>query len=126
MNALAPQGDATTTSLTASLKTEGQRLGFTLVGICPAVTPAGVSRLAEWLDRGYAGQMGYIAARQPAYKHPQHVLEGARSVIMLGLPYSTTDARPAQPGQGRISRYAWGTGDYHDLIHDKLKQLIAS
>src|SRR5213075_1939228 len=47
-------------------------------------------------------------------------------VVMLGLPYSTADARRAQPGQGRISRYAWGSGDYHDVIHEKLKQLITS
>jgi epoxyqueuosine reductase len=45
---------------------------------------------------------------------------------MLGLPYSTAAANPIQPGQGRISRYAWGPGDYHDLIHGKLKQLIAA
>src|SRR5262245_39277123 len=105
--------------LTAPLKTTALRLGFTLVGICPAVTPTGVSHLAEWLDRGYAGQMGYIAARQDAYSHPRHVLEGVRTIVMLGLPYSTSAARTPRPGQGRISRYAWGTGDYHDIIHDK-------
>jgi epoxyqueuosine reductase len=43
---------------------------------------------------------------------------------MLGLPYATSLPAPVQPGQGRISRYAWGEGDYHDLIHDKLKTLI--
>jgi epoxyqueuosine reductase len=111
--------------LTSSLKAAAHRLGFTLVGICPAVAPTGVSRLAEWLDRGYAGQMGYIAARKDAYEHPRHVLAGVRSIVMLGLPYITAAARLPQPGQGRISRYAWGTADYHDIIHDKLKQLIA-
>src|SRR5439155_17087019 len=119
------QSAASARDVTTSLKATARRLGFTHVGICPAVAPTGVSRLAEWLDRGYAGQMDYIAARQDAYEHPRHVLEGSRSIVMLGLPYSTADARPAQPGQGRISRYAWGTGDYHDVIHDKLKQLIA-
>lgn len=123
MNAQSPTASG---SLTATLKTAAHKLGFTLVGVCPAATPTGVSRLAEWLDRGYAGSMGYIAARQEAYEHPRHVLEGARSVLMLGLPYATDEAKAPPPGQGRISRYAWGTGDYHDVIHDKLKQLIAS
>jgi epoxyqueuosine reductase len=41
------------------------------------------------------------------------------------LPYRTVEPRPAQPGQGRISRYAWGEGDYHDVIHDRLRRLIA-
>ncbi|MCI0361363.1 MAG: tRNA epoxyqueuosine(34) reductase QueG [Planctomycetaceae bacterium] len=99
-------------------------MGFTLAGACPAVAPIGAPRLAEWLERGYAGQMDYIAARQQAYEHPQHVLDGARSVLMLGLPYRTVEPQPVQPGQGRISRYAWGGGDYHDTIHDRLKRLI--
>src|SRR5262245_42394162 len=110
MSAPAHQGETSATDNTPALKAAAHRLGFTLIGICPAVTPAGVSRLAEWLDRGYAGQMGYMASRQQAYEHPRHVLEGTRSVMMLGLPYATTDARTAHSGQGRISRYAWGTG----------------
>lgn len=112
-------------NLTAVLKQEATRLGFTLSGICPAVEPTGVNRLAEWLERGYAGQMEYLASRQHAYQHPRFVLEGARSIVMLGLPYTTAEAKPVQPGQGRISRYAWGDGDYHDVIHAKLKDLMA-
>lgn len=111
--------------LTEELKAEARRLGFALVGACQAVTPTGVSRLGEWLDRGYAGEMGYIEARRAAYEHPRHVLEGVRSVLMLGLPYGTEPPRSPQPGEGRISRYAWGAADYHDVIHDKLKRLIA-
>ena len=30
---------------------------------------------------------------------------------------------PQQPGTGRVARYALGGGDYHDLLHKKLKQL---
>jgi epoxyqueuosine reductase len=108
------------------LKDAARDLGFTLVGACPAVTPTGASRLGEWLDRGYAGEMDYLAARQEAYEHPRHVLEGARSVLMLGMPYRTAEPHPVGPGQGRVSRYAWGPGDYHDLIHDRLRQLIAA
>src|SRR5437667_5150968 len=119
------QSAASARDVTTSLKATARRLGFTHVGICPAVAPTGVSRLAEWLDRGYAGQMAYIAARQDAYEHPRHVLAAARSVVMLGHPYATVEAREPHAGQGRVSRYAWGTGDYHDIIHDKLKQLIA-
>src|SRR5262245_12851872 len=111
--------------LTTELKAAAHELGFALVGACPAVSPAGVSKLGEWLERGYAGEMAYLAARQQAYEHPRHVLEGVRSVLMVGLPYRTAEPRLPQPGQGRISRYAWGEEDYHDVIHDKLKKLIA-
>jgi epoxyqueuosine reductase len=112
--------------LTKRLKTEAFGLGFTLTGVCRSVEPAGVTRLAEWLNRGYAGQMNYLAARQDAYSHPRHVLDGVRSVMMLGLPYVTVAPTATAPGQGRISRYAWGSGDYHDVIHAKLKALIAA
>jgi epoxyqueuosine reductase len=144
-------------SCTQFLKSTAHRLGFTLTGVCPAVAPTGVSRLAEWLDRGYSGEMHYIAARQDAYSHPRHVLGGVRSILMLGLPYASKIPLPSgeggdrrSPGEGvisgpsadaeaypkskiqnlksptgRISRYALGP-DYHDVIHDKLKQLIAT
>jgi epoxyqueuosine reductase len=111
--------------LTQRLKSEAIALGFTLSGVCRAIEPTGMPRLTEWLERGYAGQMGYLSARQDAYSHPRHVLEGARSVVMLGLPYATVAPATTKPGQGRISRYAWGSGDYHDVIRAKLKALIA-
>jgi epoxyqueuosine reductase len=68
--------------------------------------------------------MDYLADRQEAYEHPRHVLDGVRSILMLGMPYLTAEPAAITPGQGRVSRYAWGTEDYHDLIHDRLKQLM--
>jgi epoxyqueuosine reductase len=112
--------------LTSRLKAEARQLGFALVGVCPAVAPAGVSLLNEWLERGYAGEMDYLAARQSAYEHPRHVLNGVRSIVMLGLPYRTVEPAAPQPGQGRISRYAFSSGDYHDVIQGKLKRLITA
>ncbi|MEM9186487.1 MAG: tRNA epoxyqueuosine(34) reductase QueG [Planctomycetota bacterium] len=109
--------------LTKRLKTRAAGLGFTLSGAAPAVTPAGASRLDEWLAAGYAGQMHYLEDRRDAYHDPRRVLEGARSVLMLGLPYPTAEPALANPGQGRVSRYAWGELDYHTVIRDKLHSL---
>ena len=111
--------------LTASLKAEAHRLGFTMAGACPAVSPSGLDRLGEWLALGYGGEMEYLANRAAAYEHPRHVLEGVRSLLLLALPYQTEVPLPCEAGQGRISRYAWGPGDYHDVIHDRLKKLGA-
>ena len=108
--------------LSNMIKAEAKRLGFDLVGICPAVEPAGTSRLAQWLSAGYAGEMQYLSDRQSAYEHPKHVMDGVRSLVMLGMNYATTTPQETQPGEGRIARYAWGGIDYHDLIHDRLKQ----
>lgn len=109
--------------LTAALKSHTQALGFGLVGVAPAVDARGAARLGEWLDRGYGGEMRYLHERREAYAHPRHVLEGVRSVVMLGLHYRTADPTPVEAGQGRVARYAWGTADYHDLIRERLHDL---
>ncbi len=108
--------------LTAALKTEAARLGFNLAGACPAVTPPGIGRFQDWLAAGYAGEMHYLSDRAEAYTHPGHVLDGARSILMLSMDYRTAEPISPRPGEGRISRYAWGT-DYHDLIRARLNEL---
>ncbi len=109
--------------LTHLLKREASKTGFDLVGVCPAVTPAGVHHLRDWIDAGYAGQMHYIESRLEAYEHPRSVLKGVRSIVMLGLHYRTAEPQTPAVGQGRIARYAWGSADYHDVIHDRLRHL---
>jgi epoxyqueuosine reductase len=44
---------------------------------------------------------------------------------MLAMNYRTAEPHPVAPGEGRVSRYAWGDADYHDLIRDRLNQLAA-
>lgn len=112
-------------TLTASLKAKASELGFALAAACPAVAPTGVTRLRDWLEQGFAGEMQYIGDREQAYSHPRYVLDGVRSILMLTLNYRTQQPVPPQPGQGRISRYAWGPTDYHNLIHDRLWELVA-
>ncbi len=113
-----------TAELTQSLKIEAKRLGFDLCGCCPAVTPTGFTELKQWLDAGFEGEMQYLRDRQDAYEHPKHVLDGCRSVVMLGMSYHSGVEQVSQPGGGRVAKYAWGKVDYHDLIHDRLKKLL--
>ena len=113
----------TAEQLSAEIKSKAISLGFELTGVCPAVAPAGASRLDQWLQAGYAGQMQYIAERREAYDHPGHVLDGARSIVMLGMHYRTEEPVATESGQGRVSRYAWGSDDYHNVIRDRLHQL---
>src|SRR5215211_4735877 len=109
---------------TAALKRRARELDFSLCGICPAVAPPGATRLDEWLAAGYAGQMHYLGNRREAYGDPNRVLEGVRSVVMLAMNYRTAEPLATGAGQGRVSRYAWGDADYHDLIHERLDQLV--
>lgn len=108
--------------LTARLKEEATRLGFDLAGACGAVEPAGLGRFDAWLASGSAGRMTYLADRRAAYGHPRNVLDGVRSLLMLAVGYRSAEPAPTGPGQGRISRYAWGA-DYHELIHEWLGRL---
>ncbi len=109
--------------LTEWLKSRATELGFTQAGVCQAVEPPGYQRLSEWLAAGYAGQMDYLADRREAYAHPEHVLEGCRSLLMLAMDYRTSEPRPPGPTEGRVSRYAWGAADYHDVIRGRLHTL---
>jgi epoxyqueuosine reductase len=104
------------------LKVQARRLGFDLCGVCPAVAPPGIDRFHTWLDAGYAGQMHYLPDRAAAYAHPSHVLDGVRSIVMLAMNYRTAEPISPQPGQGKLSRYAWGS-DYHNRIRSQLESL---
>ncbi len=108
--------------LTSRLKAESQRLGFDLAGATAAIAPPRLGALHQWLGDGFAGQMEYIPRRATAYEHPQHVLDGARSLLILATAYRTAEPVEPAPGQGMIARYAWGT-DYHDVIRQRLYAL---
>ena len=104
-------------------------VGFNLVGIAPAISPAGFRHLKEWLEQGFAGEMKYLARRESAYEHPKHVMPTVKSVVMLAINYNTghlpvaDNAEVAPATSGRVARYAQGSADYHDLLRDKLSQL---
>ena len=57
----------------------------------------------------------------------RRVLPSARSVIVTGTVYNTDQPYSTElrdPGQAKISRYAWGD-DYHDVIGARLEALLA-
>ncbi|MFQ5733290.1 MAG: tRNA epoxyqueuosine(34) reductase QueG [Planctomycetaceae bacterium] len=129
--------DSQSSRLAADLKTVARDLGFELVGIAPAVAPDGFQPFQKWLNDGYAGEMAYLPNREAAYEHPRHVLEAVRSVVMLAINYNTNSPVPNEreydrpdpetdSGRiipGRVSRYAQGERDYHDVIAEKLRRL---
>ncbi|QDT99729.1 tRNA epoxyqueuosine(34) reductase QueG [Gimesia aquarii] len=105
------------------IKQMAYEVGFDLAGIAPAVSPEGYHRFLDWLDQGYAGEMSYLERRKDVYEHPQTVMGSVRSVLMLALNYRTDEPPSLSGTQARISRYAWGNDDYHNVIRKKLKEL---
>ncbi|MCH7990579.1 MAG: tRNA epoxyqueuosine(34) reductase QueG, partial [Planctomycetes bacterium] len=110
-------------ALSSTIKTEANRIGFELVGIAPAVTPTGFHDFQQWLDRGFAGEMGYLPRREDAYEHPRHVLDGVRSIVMLGANYNSAKPQAAGSNEGVVARYAWGPADYHEVLKNRLDRL---
>jgi epoxyqueuosine reductase len=110
-----------THSLTATLKKKAFEVGFDLAEAA-AIGGFELARLDEWIGQGYAGEMRYFAERRDAYRNPNLVLGGVKSVLMLGMNYRTVEPIEAEAGQGRVSRYAWGD-DYHELIRERLDRL---
>lgn len=109
--------------LSRRVKLAATDAGFELCGIAPAVSPAGLSRLDDWLEQGFAGAMGYIARRRDAYSHPENVQRGVRSLIVCAMNYRGAEPAMCGPGEARVARYAWSGADYHDFLRARLHQV---
>ena len=117
-----------TRSDTVWIEAQAKLLGFDLCGVVRAEQFPELAQTEEWLARGYAGEMKYLAdARR---REPASVMPGIRSVIVCALNYNTdlpksTELSPGSRSddpRGWISRYAWGA-DYHQVLHGKLTAL---
>ena len=107
------------------IKEKARELGFSLCGVAPAEQFPELSFLREWLDRGYAADMAWMARSAERRADVREVVAGARSVIVTATIYNTAgESRPADPSIATISRYAWGD-DYHDVLKARLEALLA-
>jgi epoxyqueuosine reductase len=110
----------------ASIKAKAASLGFDLCGISPVDVFPELAYLQEWLAKGYAGEMAWMARTAERRADVRNVVPGARCVIVTGTLYNTD--RPysdeLSPDVARISRYAWGD-DYHDVLTQRLESLLA-
>jgi epoxyqueuosine reductase len=107
--------------LTERVRAAGRALGFDAIGVAPAEPPPHAEFLREWLARGYAGEMAWLARRAAEREDPRRVLPGARSVVVVGLVYDR-GAEPDASAGGKVARYAGGR-DYHEVLLERLAQL---
>jgi epoxyqueuosine reductase len=115
----------------AQLQAWARELGFSALGVATLALPEEVSAgLRAWLAAGMHGDMDYMARHERLRTHPQELVPGAVSALMVTIEYT-----PAEPdwrdrawstlGDDRrafVARYALGR-DYHKVVRQRLQQL---
>lgn len=84
------------------------------------------ARLADWLAKGYHGDMDYMARHGSKRSRPDELVPGTRTVITARLDYlpsgHAAEAILADTTRAYVSRYALGR-DYHKVIRNRLQKL---
>jgi epoxyqueuosine reductase len=98
--------------------------GFDIAGVARADAPPDLGFLSQWVARGHAGEMDYLAGQVDRRSDLRKAFPWARSLVCVGLQYDTQHAYSGDAPQdaGWISRYAWGE-DYHDVMRALLERL---
>ncbi len=105
----------------------GRNLGFQHVGISDIDLSEAESRLHDWLQAGYHGEMHYMEAHGSRRSRPEELVAGTRRVISARMDYLPATRIPMdellqQKELAAVSRYALGR-DYHKLIRQRLQKL---
>jgi epoxyqueuosine reductase len=120
-------GSASKSLTSDAIRNRARELGFDVCGVAPVRAFPELAFLRHWIDRGYAGTMGYLPRSAERRSDVRKVVPSARSVVVTGTlyqcghPYSTErhDAT-----RGEVARYAWSR-DYHHVIGERLDALLA-
>ncbi len=126
------------------IRTHARALGFEQVGFAPADPPTHLDAYRKWLERGWHGEMAYMAREDAVRRRasPSEALPGCRSIIVVSLRYAGRGPRiegesepqvtARDPGDnktaslasvdsldGVVAAYAAGA-DYHGVFEEKL------
>ena len=109
------------------IKQWGRELGFDALAVSGVDLAEDEARLIEWLDRGWHGEMDYMARHGTRRARPAELVPGTVSVITARLNYQPEGARDTEavlgdPESAFVSRYALGR-DYHKVLRAKLQAL---
>ncbi|WP_053228205.1 tRNA epoxyqueuosine(34) reductase QueG [Spirochaeta cellobiosiphila] len=105
------------------IKKKANALGLEYMGAIPADPDGDKEELyKQWIQKGYHGDMAYLAQHASMKYHPQNILEGAKSLFFVGLNYYQKP-QPIVEGEGKVALYAWGR-DYHKVLGKALTKLV--
>jgi epoxyqueuosine reductase len=112
--------------LARRIKQWGAELGFGAVAIADAELSAAGARLAEWLDRGWHGEMDYMVRHAGLRARPAALVPETARVVSCRMDYlpRRCDAAGALADGGRafVASYALGR-DYHKVLRARLQRL---
>jgi epoxyqueuosine reductase len=113
-------------ALAARIKAWARELGFQRAAIADADLADAEAGLAAWLEKGYHGDMDYMARHGTKRTRPGELVPGTLRVISLRLNYwpaaRDAGATLAEPASAYVSRYAVGR-DYHKVLRNRLQAL---
>ena len=109
-----------------AIKQKALELGFDIAGITDAspIATEHIEHLKRWLADGYAAGMAYLHKNFEKRVNPSLLLDGAKSIICVGLNYKSDETSEADNDvtTGRVASYACYQ-DYHLFIKEKLNAL---
>jgi epoxyqueuosine reductase len=109
---------------TLLIKQKATELGFFYCGISKAeFLEDEAVHLENWLNKGYNGTLAYMSNHFDKRLDPRILVDGAKSVVSLGINYFPEKELSSGLEKKKISKYAYGE-DYHFVIKDKLFALM--
>lgn len=108
------------------IKARARELGFSVCGVAAADAPldADFARYEAFLERGLNGPLDYLARNVEARRRLDgpEILEGARSIVVVGARYDRPDEERDPLLARGIARYARGH-DYHGYLRKRVRKL---
>ncbi len=120
-------GDVDLAALARDIKQWARELGFQQAGIADCDLSAAEPKLMAWLEKGWHGDMDYMARHGTARSRPSALVPGTLRVISARMAYLPEGARAVEdvldePDRAVFARYALGR-DYHKVLRHRLQQL---
>jgi epoxyqueuosine reductase len=109
------------------IKSWGKALGFSEVGITDTDLASAERHYQTWIEKGFHGDMDYMAKHGNKRTQPAELVEGTVRVISVRMDYQPPAAKDAEivlteSKKAFISRYALGR-DYHKVLRQRLQKL---
>lgn len=105
----------------------GAELGLSALAITDTDLGEHETRLLNWLDRGFHGEMHWMQRHGTRRSRPAELIPGTLRIVSVRLDYFPATGRPASDvlddaALGYVSRYALGR-DYHKVLRRRLQRL---